>query len=232
MADQEHIPEETTTNHTEENNTHADEHENDGEEIDDNAPVTVFVNPNASDLIKHPLEHGWTLWFDSVNKKQNAENWGENLKQVYTFRFVEDFWGVYNSIIKPSQLQLGSNFHMFKEGVRPAWEDPANTNGGKWLLQLPMVKKEDLDAAWQNVVLGMIGEAWSDLDPNEICGAVCSPRRTNNRIALWTRTGSDKAMQEAIGRRMKQLLNLTPQQTITYQQHNETRGTYGQEWRV
>jgi hypothetical protein len=41
---------------------------------------------------KHPLQCEWTLWFDSPSKKTNQTNWHDNVKQVYTFGTVEDFW--------------------------------------------------------------------------------------------------------------------------------------------
>jgi hypothetical protein len=53
----------------------------------------------------------------------------------------------YNNITKASQLLGNANYHMFKEGIRPMWEDESNKAGGKWTL--PMPKREGgLDKAW------------------------------------------------------------------------------------
>lgn len=52
--------------------------------------------------------------------------------QVATFDMVEDFWGIFNNIRPPSRLNPGSNYHLFKVGIEPMWEHPANMNGGKW----------------------------------------------------------------------------------------------------
>ena len=41
---------------------------------------------------KHPLEHKWTLWYDSGQGKGGAQSWGKSLRTVYTFGTVEDFW--------------------------------------------------------------------------------------------------------------------------------------------
>jgi hypothetical protein len=41
---------------------------------------------------------------------------------------------LWNNIVPPSSLAHGSNYSLFKEGVAPKWEDPANMTGGKWLL--------------------------------------------------------------------------------------------------
>lgn len=38
---------------------------------------------------------------------------------------------------------------MFKEGVKPAWEDSANAKGGKWSVQLPRGKfSAEIDQYW------------------------------------------------------------------------------------
>lgn len=67
---------------------------------------------------------------------------------------IENFWGTYNNIVPPSGLDKCSNYHFFKEGIYPLWEDEANKQGGKWLLTI----KDDpkmLDQAWMEVVSTM-----------------------------------------------------------------------------
>jgi hypothetical protein len=41
---------------------------------------------------------------------------------------------------------------LFKEGIRPAWEDPVNESGGKWVYALR--DREALDDTWMNMVNG------------------------------------------------------------------------------
>lgn len=55
---------------------------------------------------------------------------------------VEEFWGFWNQLAKPSELFLHgkkkftnrsvSSFSVFKEGIKPEWEDEANAHGGEW----------------------------------------------------------------------------------------------------
>lgn len=40
----------------------------------------------------HPLEHAWTLWFDSPSAKAKQTAWGSSMRPIYTFSTVEDFW--------------------------------------------------------------------------------------------------------------------------------------------
>lgn len=51
-------------------------------------------------------------------------------------------------------LPSGSDFHLFKKGIDPKWEDPKNAHGGKWTV---VVKKapsatQILDTYWLNAV--------------------------------------------------------------------------------
>ncbi|RUS31191.1 translation initiation factor eIF 4e-like domain-containing protein [Jimgerdemannia flammicorona] len=116
--------------------------------LDDDSVTTVFHDP-VNYNVKHPLHNAWTMWFDNPGKKANALSWSQNLKELVTFDCVEDFWGVYNNIVKVSELQLNSNYHLFKRGIRPEWEDPANEKGGKWVIQFPRTKTgEDINNLW------------------------------------------------------------------------------------
>lgn len=93
----------------------------------------------------------------------------EDIRKVVGFDSVEEFWGLYNNIVPPSQLPGKANYYLFrvslhplfdwcirvawahhlKKDIMPAWEDPANKNGGKWSLQVPRDKsKASIDQWW------------------------------------------------------------------------------------
>jgi len=112
----------------------------------------------------------------------------------------------------------GSNYHLFLDGVEPAWEDPANKGGGKWIYTLPnkAATKENLDKLWMFTLLGVIGEAFVE---GEVCGCVVSIRRAQNRIALWTRDWKNEAAVKAIGAQFKSILELKAEAVVGYQVH-------------
>ncbi|RHZ32165.1 hypothetical protein DYB31_006300, partial [Aphanomyces astaci] len=62
---------------------------------------------------------------------------------------------MFNNILPPTKLLVGSNYHLFKEGIRPMWEDPINAKGGKWVLTNNRQRRARLDDAWMNTVLVM-----------------------------------------------------------------------------
>lgn len=205
---------------------------------------TVFNDPKNFN-VKHPLYSPWTLWFDSpATKGRNlpqtpmssfpqtplpqtpgglaAQGWMEDIKRVISFDSVEEFWGLYNNIVPPSQLPQKANYYLFKEGIIPAWEDEANKNGGKWSIQLPKDKNRgNIDKMWLYTMLAAIGETCdplldgdSDQPPQSlVTGVIVSTRPQFYRLSIWTRaapagTGSpeDEKLRErieAIGRHFK-----------------------------
>ncbi|KAJ3181903.1 hypothetical protein HDU85_003419 [Gaertneriomyces sp. JEL0708] len=176
---------------------------------------TVFEDPVNFNM-KHPLESRWTLWFDNPQKRANQSNWGDRLKSLVTFDTVEDFWGVYNNVLKASQLPHGANYHLFKEGIQPMWEDPQNAQGGKWVLQIKK-KSDSLDQLWLNTILACIGETFPDGE--EICGVVISIRKAADRISLWTRSALDETKARAAGQHWKGAVMI--EDKMGYQAHSD-----------
>ena len=96
---------------------------------------------------------------------------------------VEDFFNVYRHMNKPSQLPTVSDWHFFKDGIRPFWEDEENKKGGKWILR---VKKGVADRYWEDILFALIGEQFGEAG-EEVCGAVVSARNGEDVFSIWTK---------------------------------------------
>ena len=94
---------------------------------------------------------------------------------------VEDFWGVYNWIVLPSQLQIGSSYGLFKAGVRPDWEDEANAKGGRWVIQ----SRRQLDYVWKEIAMTLVGSSLGVGLDDTVAGAVVNARRAKSNIGVW-----------------------------------------------
>ncbi|KAF8388274.1 hypothetical protein HHK36_026940 [Tetracentron sinense] len=144
---------------------------------------------------KHGLERKWTFWFDNQSKpKQAGAAWGSSLRNVYTFDTVEDFWCLYDQIFRPSKLTANADFHLFKTGIEPKWEDPECANGGKW--SVTSSRKANLDTMWLETLMALIGEKFDESD--EICGVVASVRQRQDKLSLWTKTAPNESVQVLI----------------------------------
>ncbi|KAH9681765.1 mRNA cap-binding protein [Citrus sinensis] len=154
----------------------------------------------------HKLERKWTFWFDNISKPKQGAAWGSSMRKVYTFDTVEEFWWyatnthtldmallyvIFNWIFKPSRLPMNADFHLFKTGIEPKWEDPECANGGKW--SVTSNRKANLDTMWLETMMALIGEQFDEVD--EICGVVASVRQRQDKLALWTKTAANEAAQ-------------------------------------
>jgi translation initiation factor 4E len=99
---------------------------------------------------------------------------------------VEHFWRIYNHIIRPNDIKTTTDYHLFKYGVTPTWEDPVNQKGGKWMVRL---KKGLSSRLWEELVLAIIGEQF-DVG-HEICGAVVSVRHSEDILSVWNKTADN-----------------------------------------
>ncbi|WVQ86117.1 hypothetical protein IAT38_008285 [Cryptococcus sp. DSM 104549] len=191
------------------------------EVADDGKVKTVFDDASKFN-VKHPLFSTWTLYFDSPQSKMLPKTpsstpatpqgghggWMEDIRKVVSFDSVEEFWGLYNNIIPPSQLPGRANYYLFKDGIMPAWEDSQNKNGGKWSIQVPKDKSKGvIDKMWLYTMLAAIGETFETAVPGSeeaeapapsqsdlITGVIVSPRPAFYRIAIWTRDAPDLSL--------------------------------------
>lgn len=184
-------------------------------------------SPDGGRAQLHPLESDWTIWFDSNKRPAKGgglKSWESKLREVGHFNNVEYFWRYYNHLEKPSNLEMSSNYHFFRTGIKPMWEDEANKGGGKWTVRMQPKDKQHLDTFWLNLVLAMIGEV---LDQTEdICGAVFSRRKGGDRISVWTADRTDEEGIIKLGRQLKEVLcdgiSPTPQLTLQYSYHEDS----------
>mmetsp|Transcript_3824 Transcript_3824/g.5349 ORF Transcript_3824/g.5349 Transcript_3824/m.5349 type:complete len:198 (-) Transcript_3824:136-729(-) len=165
------------------------------------------------------LHRRWVLWYDNPRTKPEGIDWKENLKQCGSFSTAEEFWEVFNNVKPASQLNIGTNYHIFVDGVTPMWEDPANQKGGKFVLTMQKrdSKAGKCDEWWLFTALAIIGETM-DKAGNEICGAVVSIRKSQDRIALWLKSCDREACVQ-VGLRWKKALEVSNKTSLKYHSH-------------
>nr|NP_001298313.1 eukaryotic translation initiation factor 4E-like [Papilio polytes]BAM20741.1 eukaryotic initiation factor 4E [Papilio polytes] len=149
--------------------------------------------------IKHPLKNMWSFWLYTNASK----DWSENLVELTTFETVEDYWSIYHHTQTPSELPVGQDYSVFKKGIRPMWEDPANAQGGRWLLTIDKRRAADLDNIWLYMVLMLIGENLPHGE--EICGVVVNVR-PKCKLGVWVTNLNHKSANLEIGRKLKEEL--------------------------
>jgi len=181
-----------------------------------NSVKQVPWDPN----VRHPLRNTWTLWYEynlSNGKRPTTEQWGSNLKEIFAFSTVEDFWRLYNNVTPPSQLPMGCSYNLFKNGIEPKWEDAANAKGGKWTIIIQKSRGQ-LDRMWLWLLLACIGQVLEEED-DDICGVVVNVRKNQDKLCIWTRDAENKDGVVKIGQMLKKVLELPDVFPLGYQGH-------------
>jgi len=140
--------------------------------------LTSKASPGASD---HPIKSTWVVWYRPPTSKYS--DYEKSTIPLASFSSVEAFWTVYAHLKRPSALPSVSDYHIFKKGIRPVWEDEENKRGGKWIVRL---KKGVSDRYWEDLLLAIVGDQFAEAG-EEVCGAVLSVRSGEDVLSVWTR---------------------------------------------
>lgn len=143
----------------------------------ENTAPSEPLDPNAP----WPLKYSWVVWFRPPTPKNN--DYEKSMKPLCRMSTAQDFWKVFVHLKRPSSLPTVSDYHVFKEGIRPVWEDEENKRGGKWIMRL---KKGVADRYWEELLMACIGDQFNEAG-EEVCGFVLSVRSGEDVFSIWTK---------------------------------------------
>lgn len=152
-------------------------------EKDTESQTQSTTTPSSADeQAQHPLRHSWNIFYrpPTTSRDKDYEN---SIIKIAGVSSIENFWTVYTHLKRPSTLPTVSDYHIFKDGIRPVWEDDANKRGGKWIIRL---KKGVADRYWEDLLLAIIGDQFMEAS-DEVCGAVLSVRSGEDVLSIWTK---------------------------------------------
>ncbi|KAK4544268.1 hypothetical protein LTR36_004478 [Oleoguttula mirabilis] len=161
-----------------------------------------------------PLKHAWVIYYRPPTSKNS--DYEKSIKPLCRAHTAQEFWQVYSHLKHPSALPTVSDYHFFKEGIRPVWEDEENKRGGKWTMRL---KKGVADRYWEDLLLAMIGDQFAEAS-EEVCGAVVSVRSGEDVFSIWTK--NDGGRNVKIRETIKRVLSLPPDTSLQWRSHDES----------
>jgi len=187
---------------------------------------------------------GWTVWFDetgdqsSFSSKDNSirrpntggkpdadgKDFGpsqhdflERMAQVGSCQNYEEFRNVWRQLCDGcKEPPVNTNVRVFRDGLKPLWEDPANAEGGKFVICIGT--KEGGTEKFLAVVSALMANDLSDAA--QLTGAVLSSRAWGHTLSLWHSSArpGDRAAQ-MIESELRALLD---EVTISFHQHRKT----------
>jgi len=162
----------------------------------------------------HRLRNTWNLFYrPPANKFSDYE---KSTLRLASINSVESFWTIYSHLKRPSLLPTVSDYHIFKDGIRPVWEDEANKRGGKWIVRL---KKGVADRYWEDLLLAIIGDQFMEAG-EEVCGAVLSVRSGEDVLSVWTKNDGGRNIK--IRETIKRLLAFPPDTNLVWKSHDDS----------
>ncbi|KAL3422935.1 eukaryotic translation initiation factor 4E-4 [Phlyctema vagabunda] len=182
------------------------------------ASSTSLTDPKtATPPPSHALRNGWVFWFrPPINKSNGFVDYEKTLHPIAHCNSVEEFFDIYRHLKRPSTLPLVSDYHLFKRGVRPVWEDEENKKGGKWVVRL---KKGVADRYWEDLLFAAIGDQFAEAN-DEVCGLVLSMRSGEDILSIWTRTDGGKVL--GVRNVMKRALSFPPETKVEWKSHDSS----------
>ena len=113
---------------------------------------------------------------------------------------ISEFWEVFQHLRKPSQCPVGTDYHVFKRGILPMWEDEMNKNGGKLSVLLTW---KFVNVIWEEVIFNFAKGLMPHFE--YINGIVISMRPKFSVLSFWLRTNTSSAV-EKIRNSLSQML--------------------------
>jgi hypothetical protein len=101
---------------------------------------------------------------------------------------------------RPTAMPYGTNLHVFRQGVQPAWEDPHFEKGSCFAIKS---QKFESSKYWEDVLLAMLGEQFET--PDFVMGMVLKLRPQFDKIDIWL---ADSTNEEAIAKTRSSLLEI------------------------
>jgi hypothetical protein len=138
----------------------------------------MFDGRHMTKPLQHLLQENWQFWLVLFTRSPAGKSQYQ-IEEITTIGTVESFYQYYTALPKAGQLRNVNgkrpSIALFRDGIKPAWEDPANVPGGAFHFLVPPDVVDDL---WRDLLFCAIGGTLGDhlTPPNEVNGLVIGVR--------------------------------------------------------
>mmetsp|Transcript_49834 Transcript_49834/g.115724 ORF Transcript_49834/g.115724 Transcript_49834/m.115724 type:complete len:244 (-) Transcript_49834:68-799(-) len=172
------------------------------------------------------LRYSWTIWEQIMQANDaKAAQYSDATHRVASFSTVKGFWKYWNHLPQPSELLDGKQFvretgdstrsvvdalMVFRDGIKPQWEDAINASGGHFQFQLKAsLGGGIIDEYWNNIVLGMVG---GTIEPADMITGIrlvdklAQSRTASVRIEVWFSNFEDTDRVDTLQRNLEKCM--------------------------
>jgi hypothetical protein len=139
---------------------------------------TMTTETTCMDTFHH-LSDKWTLW---AHLPHNTDWSMQSYIPISTFQTVEETVAVTETL--PAILVENCMLFMMRKGIKPAWEDPKNRNGGCFSYK---VSNKNVYKVWKELTYVVVGGTISKQMGfvNCVTGITISPKKNFCIIKIW-----------------------------------------------
>ena len=128
----------------------------------------------------------------SQNKtKEEEKAFFEKIIKIGDASNVSEFWQIFQHLKKPNQCPIGADYHLFKKGIIPMWEDDMNKNGGKLSVLLTWKYSNII---WEETAFNFAKGLLPHFE--YINGIVISMRAKFAVLSFWIKTNTNSAVEQ------------------------------------
>jgi translation initiation factor 4E len=162
----------------------------------------MLVNPFVSlSAMTHPLSSSYSLYYTDDNK--SCRNYEDRIHEISEPITTAECLVQHLSHLKALSLS-GTDYHLFVSSIKPMWEDPANRQGGKFIVRTK--RGGQTMAVFNMMVFALSGGTFAeDLD---ICGVVARCRGVGSSVCLWHRNREDVEIRRKINHKLIEILKV------------------------
>tara|TARA_B100001094_G_C18170082_1_gene794554 strand:- start:1501 stop:2127 length:627 start_codon:yes stop_codon:yes gene_type:complete len=146
---------------------------------------------------KHPFQYKWVVW----EHRNDCQNYADNINPVCSFDTVEDFWAhwiylpqpveFFYAPRQPRKLVYGRSvvsYSIFRENIKPEWEDPIACKGGEWRIRR-FKNLDEVNSIWEEIALLVLGGSLKHSENIIGIRVVDSSHATSNKamynVEIW-----------------------------------------------
>ena len=149
------------------------------------------------------LSNKFVFWYH-INEISADQEYESQIKKLAEFETLEDFWAIFQYLKKPDDCKQAIEFQLFKNPIKPMWEDENNKDGGRIALKL---RKEYSNLVWEELVFAFIGGYFAKEIKDEINGLVINCKKDFNTLQIWIKSFNNEVT-SALEKNIREILNI------------------------
>ena len=167
------------------------------------------------------LSNKFVFWYH-INEISADQEYESQIKKLAEFETLEDFWAIFQYLKKPDDCKQAIEFQLFKNQIKPMWEDENNKNGGRIALKL---RKEFSNLVWEELVFAFIGGYFDKEIKDEINGLVINCKKDFNTLQIWLKTYTTEVT-SALEKNIREILNIPNEVALDIKPFNQPQKDY------